>query len=336
MVEVSDDRFAELVEDAFRAVPPELAALLDNVALFIEDDPPADDPDLLGYYDGVALTERDTSYGGSLPDRIVVFRNPTLAICDTEDDVVARGRHHRRARDRPPLRHRRRPSARARVRLMDVQRSADRFVTETDDVTTRHSFSYGAHYDPDNIAFGPIIAINEESLLPGAGYDLHHHADVEIVTWVLDGALAHEDTTGPPRHHRARHRAAAERRHRRPARRAQRVAHRTAALRPDDAGVRPRRRAGVRKRRGRSRAGDADADRAGARAGRALRACTSTPARPSPFPAAPRSLVHVTRGTIQLAGETLEAGDQARTSDGAAYDLSASGPADALIWQLQR
>ena len=73
---------------------------------------------------------------------------------------------------------------------MDVQRSADRFVTKTRDVTTLHSFSYGAHYDPDNIAFGPILAINEESVRPGAGYDAHHHADVEIVTWVLDGALS--------------------------------------------------------------------------------------------------------------------------------------------------
>jgi redox-sensitive bicupin YhaK (pirin superfamily) len=53
-------------------------------------------------------------------------------------------------------------------------------------------------------------------------------------------------------------------------------------------------------------------------------------------PAAPRSLVHVTRGTIQLDGDSLEAGDQARTSAAAAYDLSASAPADALIWQLQR
>jgi predicted Zn-dependent protease with MMP-like domain len=88
MVELSDDRFAELVEAAFRSVPPELAALLDNVALFIEDDPPPDDPDLLGVYDGVALTERDSMYGGVLPDRIVVFRNPTLEICDTEEDVV--------------------------------------------------------------------------------------------------------------------------------------------------------------------------------------------------------------------------------------------------------
>jgi len=88
MVELSDDRFAELVEEAFRSVPPELARLLDNVALFIEDDPPPDDPDLLGVYDGVALTERDSMYGGVLPDRIVVFRNPTLEICDTEEDVV--------------------------------------------------------------------------------------------------------------------------------------------------------------------------------------------------------------------------------------------------------
>jgi predicted Zn-dependent protease with MMP-like domain len=88
MVELSDDRFAELVEEAFRSVPPELARLLDNVALFIENDAPPDDPDLLGVYDGVALTERDSMYGGVLPDRIVVFRNPTLEICDTEEDVV--------------------------------------------------------------------------------------------------------------------------------------------------------------------------------------------------------------------------------------------------------
>jgi predicted Zn-dependent protease with MMP-like domain len=88
MIEVSEDRFAELVEAAFAAVPAELSALLDNVVLFIEDDAPADDPTLLGFYDGIPLTERDTSYGGVMPDRIYVYRNPTLAICDTEQDVV--------------------------------------------------------------------------------------------------------------------------------------------------------------------------------------------------------------------------------------------------------
>src|SRR5689334_19833454 len=88
MIEVSEDRFAELVEAAFDGVPDELAALLDNVVLFIEDDAPADDPTLLGFYDGIPLTERDTSYGGVMPDRIYVYRNPALAICDTEQDVI--------------------------------------------------------------------------------------------------------------------------------------------------------------------------------------------------------------------------------------------------------
>jgi predicted Zn-dependent protease with MMP-like domain len=87
-VDVSPERFAELVEAAFAAIPGELTALLDNVALFIEDDPPPDDPDLLGYYDGVALTERDTTYGGVLPDRVVIIRSTTLDVCATEADVV--------------------------------------------------------------------------------------------------------------------------------------------------------------------------------------------------------------------------------------------------------
>jgi len=88
VVEIDEERFAELVEQALADVPEELAALMDNVVLFIEDDAPADDPDLLGLYDGTPLTERDSSYAGVLPDRIFVYRNPTLAICETEADVV--------------------------------------------------------------------------------------------------------------------------------------------------------------------------------------------------------------------------------------------------------
>jgi predicted Zn-dependent protease with MMP-like domain len=87
-VDVSPERFAELVEAAFAAIPDELTALLDNVALFIEDEPPADEPDLLGYYDGVALTERDTTYGGVLPDRIVIIRSTTVEMCEDEEDVI--------------------------------------------------------------------------------------------------------------------------------------------------------------------------------------------------------------------------------------------------------
>ncbi|HEX6935078.1 MAG TPA: metallopeptidase family protein [Actinomycetes bacterium] len=88
MQEMSAERFDELVSEALDSVPPELAALMDNVAVFVEDEPPPDDPELLGWYEGTPLTERDWSYGGVLPDRIVIFRGPTLRMCEDEDDVV--------------------------------------------------------------------------------------------------------------------------------------------------------------------------------------------------------------------------------------------------------
>ncbi len=81
-------RFEELVSDALDAIPPELTALIDNVVVLVEDEAPADDPHLLGLYDGVALTERGAGYSMVAPDRITIYRNPTLAICDTDADVV--------------------------------------------------------------------------------------------------------------------------------------------------------------------------------------------------------------------------------------------------------
>jgi predicted Zn-dependent protease with MMP-like domain len=85
---MSRERFEELVSEALDTIPPELTRLIDNVVVLVEDDAPPDDPDLLGLYDGIALTERDSSYSLVMPDRITIFRNPTLAICDTEEDVV--------------------------------------------------------------------------------------------------------------------------------------------------------------------------------------------------------------------------------------------------------
>jgi predicted Zn-dependent protease with MMP-like domain len=89
VIDLSRSEFDELVADALDALPPELARIMDNVAIFVEDDAPADDPTLLGLYEGVPLTERDSSYFGSLPDRITIYRLPTMAICDTADDVRA-------------------------------------------------------------------------------------------------------------------------------------------------------------------------------------------------------------------------------------------------------
>ena len=86
---MSREAFEDAVRDALDLIPAELAAQMDNVVVLVEDDPPDDDPDLLGLYEGVALTDRDGWWAaGSLPDRITIFRNPTLAVCETPEDVV--------------------------------------------------------------------------------------------------------------------------------------------------------------------------------------------------------------------------------------------------------
>ncbi len=86
---MSREEFEDAVRDALDLVPAELAEQMDNVVVLVEDDAPADDPELLGLYEGVALTERDHWWAaGSLPDRITIFRNPTLAICETPEEVV--------------------------------------------------------------------------------------------------------------------------------------------------------------------------------------------------------------------------------------------------------
>lgn len=84
---MSRERFEELVGEALDEVPEELLGLMSNVVILVEDDPPPGE-DLLGLYEGHALTSRGWDYAGVLPDRILIFRNPILAICDTEDDVV--------------------------------------------------------------------------------------------------------------------------------------------------------------------------------------------------------------------------------------------------------
>ena len=87
MIEVDRQRFEELVADALDAIPADLARLIENVVVLVEDR--SDDPHLLGLYDGVPLTERaDYGVGFAMPDRIIVFRQAICARCDTEDDVI--------------------------------------------------------------------------------------------------------------------------------------------------------------------------------------------------------------------------------------------------------
>ena len=82
------------------------------------------------------------------------------------------------------------------VGLVAVRRAGERFLTLTAGVATRHCFSFGPHYDPAHVAHGPLLLCDEHLLAPGAGFDEHRHRDVEVVTWVLEGELAHSGPDG--------------------------------------------------------------------------------------------------------------------------------------------
>ncbi|MBF6465541.1 metallopeptidase family protein [Nocardia beijingensis] len=84
---MSADRFEELVGDALDLIPPELARAIDNVVVLIEPRNP-EDPHLLGLYHGIALTERDSHYGGALPDTVTIYRDAILEHCADESEVV--------------------------------------------------------------------------------------------------------------------------------------------------------------------------------------------------------------------------------------------------------
>ena len=80
-------RFEDLVGEALDLIPTELADAMDNVVVLV-DDRNEHDPELLGLYEGVALTERTSEYAGVLPDRITLYREAILDVCADEDDVV--------------------------------------------------------------------------------------------------------------------------------------------------------------------------------------------------------------------------------------------------------
>jgi predicted Zn-dependent protease with MMP-like domain len=87
-LEMDRERFEALVDQALDGIPDELATLVRNVVVLVEDEPPEDEPDLLGLYEGIALTERWGDPTMQLPDRIFVFRGPLLDMCDSEEELI--------------------------------------------------------------------------------------------------------------------------------------------------------------------------------------------------------------------------------------------------------
>jgi redox-sensitive bicupin YhaK (pirin superfamily) len=79
---------------------------------------------------------------------------------------------------------------------IDVRRADERLHTKIDWLDSWHSFSFGEHYDPQNTHHGLLLVSNDDVVAPGGGFGTHPHRDMEIVTWVLDGALEHRDSEG--------------------------------------------------------------------------------------------------------------------------------------------
>jgi quercetin 2,3-dioxygenase len=77
-----------------------------------------------------------------------------------------------------------------------IRRSDERGHASHGWLESRHSFSFADYFDAEHVEFGPLRVINEDRVLPGAGFGTHSHANMEIITYVLEGALAHQDSIG--------------------------------------------------------------------------------------------------------------------------------------------
>ncbi len=79
---------------------------------------------------------------------------------------------------------------------IDVRTKETRFETDLAWLRSRHSFSFGGHYDPANTGHGLLLVNNDDVVRAGTGFSTHPHRDMEIITWVLEGELEHKDSAG--------------------------------------------------------------------------------------------------------------------------------------------
>jgi redox-sensitive bicupin YhaK (pirin superfamily) len=216
---------------------------------------------------------------------------------------------------------------------MDVRRADERYRggDPAAGIESLHAFSFGPHYDPDNLRFGAVIACNEERLAPGAGFDEHPHSHTEIVTWVVEGELTHRDSAGHESVVRPgdvqRLSSAGGVRHVERNDGDQPLCFVQMWLAPREPGGTPAYEIVH---------GIADSTPyAVPEAGAMLHVRRLTPGERTAVPDAPFAYAHVVRGEVLLDGEVLHAGDAARITD--AKDLEAvarGGETELLLWEM--
>lgn len=216
--------------------------------------------------------------------------------------------------------------------VIRIQRAADRYPGGDPEagIDTRHAFSFGRFYEPDNLRFGALLACNEERLAPGAGFDEHPHRHTEIVTWVVEGELTHRDSAGHATVVRPgdlqRLSAADGVRHAERNDGAVPLVFVQMWLAPVEPGGAP----SYEVVRGLS---DADPYPLPA-AGATLRPHRLAPGDRAALPDADLLYVHVVRGAVRLADEPLTAGDAARVSGERGLALLATADAEVLVWSM--
>jgi quercetin 2,3-dioxygenase len=222
--------------------------------------------------------------------------------------------------------------------VIEYRQAPNRFRTVSDGRTTWHSFSFGAHYDPANVGFATLVAHNDEVLPPGTGYADHPHADLEIVTWVLTGALRHTSPVGsgvvlPGQVQRLS--AGRGVVHSEVADGPEETRFLQAWVRPDESGLEPDYVSGnVSTSVGWTRVADGDGDGVVplAARGASLHTADLSAGERLALPAAPRLHVFVARGQVMLGERLLEPGDAARLVDEGGRPVTAEKQAHLVVW----
>ncbi|EST23982.1 pirin [Streptomyces roseochromogenus subsp. oscitans DS 12.976] len=218
------------------------------------------------------------------------------------------------------------------MRVMDVRRAGERYPGGDPEagIESWHAFSFGPHYDPGNLRFGAVIACNEERLAPGAGFGEHPHSHTEIVTWVVEGELTHRDSTG----HETRVRpgdvqrlsSAAGVRHVERNDGSSPLTFIQMWLAPRDPGGVPSYEIIP---------GIADSTPyAVPKSGAMLHVRRLAAGERTAVPDAAHVYVHMVRGEIALAGETLGPGDSARLTHPEGLEAVGETPAELLMWEM--